>query len=322
MSSVNIFEFGDAELPTLDELVTPALEASPLREADAEDFDWGDDVPSAGTACAWCKALGNGHWCQAKRFWGQGRTPICAPCGDGEDCSVVASRSKGEEELLTRFDHSASPVRVIALADGVERVVIEARRRRLLDYEPSAAALQMAKREPARERYQPPAAHSVAKSVFEAVLDTGPAVPEKVGKVMGQRLTESQLQKIKDAPAGESASQIARRLGINMKACSHHLTRFRKARAKGLDAPLYLSIGRKPMSERGLAPKVAVSRPNAIDIVGVSERIHALATPAAPTIEGVAGEARISISSDRLDAWWGRLTPAKKAELAFAAVGL
>lgn len=64
MSSANIFEFGEAELPTLAELTSPAADVV-VCETDAEDFDWGDDVPSAGTACAcaWCKALGKGHWC-------------------------------------------------------------------------------------------------------------------------------------------------------------------------------------------------------------------------------------------------------------------
>lgn len=41
MSSPNIFEFGDAELPTFDELTGPVVEVVALREVDAEDFDRG-----------------------------------------------------------------------------------------------------------------------------------------------------------------------------------------------------------------------------------------------------------------------------------------
>jgi hypothetical protein len=307
--SDQLFEFGDhAQL------------ASAVTREEAEQSLFSDDVPPAGTPCAWCGSFG--HWCQAKRlFVGDGvmpEAPVCIACSEGRDCSVVAARLKTEEQVLSRFNAPAGVVRNVTPADPAKRVVVEkpeVRRSvsgRELGASAKAVPLQgMSRREryePIVERPKPEVASIVVREVKAPALVPAPKAEEAMPQVVA--LTEEIKEKIRTADPAEAAAALAKRLNIKPHLVYYWRERFAVIAARTT----------KPAAKQTKLAKTP-HRGVSIDIVGVSERIHAMAEPAAPVPETIEANVSITVNTSRLDAWWQALPAATKAEIALASIG-
>lgn len=309
MSSTDIYEFEDsaaAQLPASAESV----------------FD--DDVPPAGTPCAGCKSLG--HWCPAKCYRGES-TALCRSCASGVDCEVVASKlraaqvAESGEIVLQRFDQPPMPCRSIPVAPGSAVQAAPAASAARLPYTPDPEALRMPKQEVQRERYARPLPQlPPVRIVGKARKLPAPRIaaprrvnplrlpePKKVEEVASvsefNEVTEEIKEQIRNAPASESNAALAKRLNI----AQHNIYYHRKGKGS-------------PSAKAGDAAKdpepTHCGPSTAIDIVGVAERVHAMApgTAAARVPESIT--VSVTLTPAQLDGWFMRLSLAEKAKIA------
>ncbi len=278
-----------------------------------------DDRPPAGTPCAWCKQFG--HWCQAKIYFRDQElgvdAEICIPCFEGRDCDVVIAKLQSIEDSLQRFANPCQPVRSVIPVDRAKRIVVDEPVKLLRNGNGTGRAIgrvllatlggpRSEKREAEaairRERYAQPERTAPVEEL-EELLAVGPVRVVKEKRMPGP-ISEEVILQIQSAPENESTNALAKRLAVAYNTAYKYRKQTAKAR-------------RKPGS--ALAKQGPQTTGVPIDIVAVGERIQALATPLPQTIEG---HVSLSIPQERLDAWWGRLAPEKKLQLALAEVGL
>jgi hypothetical protein len=297
-----------------------------------------EDVPPAGTRCAGCKGLG--HWCQAKCYRGES-TALCLACANGVDCDVVEAKLKREHELrcgigepeLARFDRPASavrdvtpvdPAKLIAKPDGDEV-------HRNWDGRQIGISLAGIRNFKGGEKTPPvfPDAKPVARVAAEPVAPQAASVVQECRTEVAQpaqitqieekamkkqspptQFTDAQLEAIRTAPVSERNTDLAKRLGLKEGVVWYQRMKLRRQLSAGGQSTA--------VAKKTAAKKVALRQENTrgvpIDIVDVSERLHALETPLPQTIDAQLPVPELS----RLDAWWARLPAAKKAQLVLA----
>lgn len=290
MSSTEIFDFDDSGV----ERVPSFLDGAP-----------DEDVPPAGTPCAGCRKMR--HWCAAKCYRGEA-TALCLACANGIDCDVVTALrrakqiSESGEIVLDRFDHPPPPCRSIPVAPGMlpPKPAPAAAR---LPYTPDPEALRMPKREIQRERYarplpQLPPVRIVGKP---KELQEG----EKAMRQVSAAIEELKNQ-IRNAPPGESAADLAKRLNVPVWKIYQYRDK------KAAPAPTPKASTPKQATKPALA-KAAPAKPStAIDIVGVAERVHAMAPASAPE-ESIT--VSVTLTADGLEKWFSGLSLADKAKI-------
>jgi hypothetical protein len=122
-------------------------------------------------------------------------------------------------------------------------------------------------------------------------------------KVSMKRLTPDEIAAIQAAPASESTSALARRLGLNLPAVSYQRLVFQRKQGKAVHA----QHAAQPRAE---IPASQPTEPEGADWIPEPEPVP----PPAPQTARVV----FSLRQEQLDAWWGSLTIEGKASL-FAA---
>lgn len=328
----DIFEFDDQAEPVEIERaeIEPVSLGAALVEA-ALDIALGaidDDVPPAGTACASCKSLG--HWCAAKCYRGED-TPLCRACADGVDCSVVAAKLRRVEEdffvamLPGRHDNPVSPVRNVTPVDPAKRVVVptpEELKRNFTGRAVGVDAPDMRSMPAAQER------QLIVKPKRERLMLTAPAEvesepiePEADEKEVEKEsepmafatVTEAIIDEIRKASLGENNSELGRRLNIHNATVFYYRKKFKKESSSPRLPAVKKTAAKKTAPKKKAA--LTIQGGASIDIVGVAERIHAMA----PASSG-AVTLSVTFTDAGVDAWWAKLSLVEKVKLVVANV--